>query len=78
MSVANIIDKISALAEGNKKESEFVCFVCKNKYLRTLDKEWEYLAFNATFPTDYNRTQEIGIVWTCSPECKTTYCLQKI
>ena len=72
VSVTNIIDLIDNLASGKKKDSEFVCYVCDRKFMRKIDTEWDYLAFNSKM-----EDESIGIVWTCGDLCKTTYMLQK-
>ena len=70
----DIIDAIQALIDHREKESEFLCSVCQNVYLRVIEKEWDSITFNSD-PTKYSF--DVGIIWTCSKECRVTYILQK-
>ena len=60
------------------KYSEFVCSVCGRKELRDLDKEWDNIALDWR-PITFTSTgiPQGGLIWTCSPECRVTYMLQK-
>lgn len=64
------------------KKSEFVCSVCGTKELRDLNEEWVNMTFslngNPFGPVALTELSPYGgFIWTCSPECRTMYCLQK-